>query len=219
MDRKSTALKLVDSPTERTTAATDVILCAAAAGAATYLQMLPQAWSGRAGPWSWSFGLIALSAGCGAAYHGLFLADAVRRGLWHVLTACLGMAISLFVVAVLQDVGGTEAAHRALPIMLAASLLIFGISRLFPGLFIVFILYQTLALLTAFAAYTWMAALGTLSGAGWIAAGVLISMIAAGIQTRRHLQVNLVWEFDHNGMFHLVQVFGLVLICVGLSRG
>jgi hypothetical protein len=145
-------MKLVDSPTERTTAATDVILSAAATGAATYLQLLPQGGSGRTDLWSWSFGLIALSAGCGAAFHGLVLADAVRKALWHVLTVCLALAISLFVVAVFQDGGGTEAARVALPIMLAAGLLIFGISRMLPGLFIVFILYEALALL-AFAAY------------------------------------------------------------------
>jgi hypothetical protein len=212
-------MKLVDSSTERTTAATDVILSAAATGAAAYLQLLPQGGSGRTGLWSWFFGLIALSAGCGASYHGLVLANGVRKALWVVLTICLGMAISLFLVAVLQDAGGTEAARRALPILLATGLLIFGISRMRPGLFIVFILYEAMALLAAFAAYAWMAASGMLGGAGWIATGVLVSMIAAGIQTMRHLHVRFVWEFDHNGMFHLVQVVGLVLICVGLSRG
>jgi hypothetical protein len=76
-----------------------------------------------------------------------------------------------------------------------------------------------LALVIALSAYIWMAAAGVLQGAGWIAAGVLISMIAAGIQTARHLHVSFVWEFDHNGMFHVVQTLGLILICVGLSRG
>ena len=212
-------MKLVDSPTERTTGATDVILSAAASGAAVYLQLLPHGLSLRIGVWSCAFGLIAVSAACGAAYHGLVLAESARKALWHVLTLCLGLAISLFLVAVCQDAGGTEAAQTALPIMLAAGVLIFGVSRMFPGLFIVFVLYEAMALLIAFAAYAWMAASGILSGAGWLAAGILVSMIAAGIQTARRVQVSFVWEFDHNGMFHLVQTLGLILIGVGLSRG
>jgi hypothetical protein len=211
-------MKLIDSLTERTTAATDVLLSAAAAGAIIYLQLLTRGFSWRISLWSWSFGLIALSAACGAAYHGLALPAAARRALWQAVTVCLGMAISLFLVAVVHDAAGSDAAGRAFPIMLAAGLLIFGVSRMLPGLFIVFILYEALALLIAFAVYLWLAASGTLSGAGWMAAGVALSLIAAAIQTVKRLRVACVWEFDRNGIFHLVQALGLVLLCVGLSR-
>lgn len=211
-------MKLSASTTERTTAATDVLLSAAATGAVIYLQLLPQGSPGRISLWSWSFGFIAASAACGAAYHGWVLTGAVRRTLWHALTACLGLAISLFLVAIFLDAGGEEAAGRALPIVLAAGLVIFGLSRRFPGLFIVFILYEALALVIAFSAYAWMAASGTLRGAGWMTAGVAVSMIAAALQTIHRLRVALVWEFDCNGLFHLVQVVGIVLLCVGLSR-
>jgi len=33
------------------------------------------------------------------------------------------------------------------------------------------------------------------------------------------VHVTFVWEFDHNGIFHLVQALGVILFCVGLSRG
>ena len=211
-------MKLIDSRTERTTAATDVILSAAATGAIIYLQLLTRSSSWRISLWSWSFGLIALSAAFGAAYHGLMLPEVTRKALWQAVTVCLGMAISLFLVAVVHDAAGSDAAGRAFPIMLAAGLLIFGVSRMLPGLFIVFILYEALALLVAFAAYLWLAASGTLSGAAWMAAGVAVSLIAAAIQPLKRLRVAWVWEFDRNGIFRLVQVLGLVLLCVGLSR-
>jgi hypothetical protein len=211
-------MKLNDSLTERTTAATDVILSVAAAGGFIYLQRLSQTPTWRFSLWSWSFGLIAVSAAFGAAYHGLALAETRRRAFWQILTANLGMAISLFLAGVFHDACGVEAARWGLPVILAAGLLVFGVSRMFPGLFIVFIVYQVLALMMAFSAYAWMAASGTLKGAGWMASGVAVSLIAAATQAVRRLRLTLVWEFDHNGIFHLVQVLGLILICVGLSR-
>jgi hypothetical protein len=211
-------MKMTDSRTERSTAATDVILSAAAVAAIIYLQLAAQNVSWRISLWSWSFGLVAASAAVGAAYHGLVLTDRMHRALWNVLTVCLGMAISLFLVAVFHDAGGTESARRAFPILLAAALLIFGLSRMIPGLFIVFILYEALALLIAFAAYLWLAASGTLSGAGWMAAGAAVSMIAAVLQPVKFLRIAWVWEFDRNGLFHLVQALGIALLCVGLSR-
>jgi len=191
----------------------------AAAGSVIYLQLGPQDPAWRLNLWSCSFGFIASSAAFGAAYHGIALPEVQRKALWQILTGSLSMAISLFLAGVFYDLCGMDAAGRALPIILAAGLLIFGVSRMFSGFFMVFVVYQVLALAIALCAYIWLAASGVLQGAGWIAAGVLISMIAAGIQAARHVQVNFVWEFDHNGMFHLVQVLGLILMCVGLSRG
>jgi hypothetical protein len=211
-------LKLVDSPTERTTAATDVILGAAAAGAALYLRLLAHGSQWRISLWCAFFGLIALAAALGAAYHGLALSETKRRVLWQVLTGALGMAISMFLAGVCYDACGVEAAGRALPIILAAGLLVFGVSRMFPGLFMVFIVYQGLALAVALLAYGWMAASGAMPGAGWMAGGALVSMIAAGMQAARKLRLSFVWEFDHNGLFHLAQVLGLILICAGLFR-
>ena len=101
-------MKLVASLTERTTAATDVILSGAAAGVVIYLQLLTHNPSWRISLWSWSFILIAVSAGCGAAYHGLSLAETPRKVLWQAVTICMGMAISIFLVAVVHDAGGPQ---------------------------------------------------------------------------------------------------------------
>lgn len=211
-------MKIIPNLTERTTAATDVILCAVAAGVVVYLQLLPRDPSWRISLWSWSFGLIALSAGCGAAYHGLSLAETPRRVLWQAVTICMGMAVSMFLVAVVHDAGGPQAAEYALPIMLTAGLLVFALSRMRPGLFAVFIVYEAVALLIAFAAYIWLAVSGTVRGADWMAAGIAVSLIAAALQPIKRLRVALLWELDHNGLFHLAQVVGLILLCVGLVQ-
>jgi uncharacterized membrane protein YccC len=211
-------MKLVTSATERTTAATDVILSAVAAGVVIYLQLLSRDPSWRISLWSWSFGLIALSAGCGAIYHGCSLADRLRRVLWQAITVCMGLAISLFLVAVVHDADGPQSAQHALPIMLTAGVAVFAFSRVRPGLFAVFIIYEAAALLIAFVFYIWMAASGTVKGAEWMAAGIAVSLVAAAIQPIKRLRFALLWEFDRNGLFHLVQGVGLVLLGVGLVQ-
>lgn len=212
-------MKLNDSPAERTTAATDVLLSLAAAGAVFLLQWRPAPVSWKLQLWSGTFALISLAAAFGAAYHGLVLAEKLRGWLWGILTACLSMTISLFVVGVFHDAFGRQTAGRILPLMLTAGVLVFAVSRIFEGLFRVFIVYQALALVLALSLYVWLAAQGAAAGAGWMAAGVTASMIAAGIQTVRSLKVKWIWTFDHNGIFHLVQFLGVILLCVGLMHG
>jgi hypothetical protein len=212
-------MRRTGSRTERTTAATDVLLSLAAAGGIVLLQSLPTPVTWRLHLWSWTFALIALAAALGAVYHGLVLAENPRAWLWRILTVGLSMAISLFAVGVVHDAFGVAAAGRILPILLGAGLLVYAVSRVFAGLFVVFIAYQALVLVLALGAYAWMAARGTPEGAGWMAAGVAASLIAAAAQAARSLRVVLIWEFDHNGIFHLVQALGVILFCVGLSRG
>lgn len=211
-------MRLSDNPTERTTAATDLLLSATAAAAALYLLLQAPAPSFRIVLWSGAFGLIALSAAAGAAFHGLVLTPGPRNALWQGVGICLGLAISLFLAAVLFDTAGTQTAGRALPVLIAAGLLIYAVSRMLPGLFIVFILYQGAALLAAMAAYGRLASDGALPGAGWVAAGLAVSLLAAAMQPLKGLRFTLGWEFDRNGLFHMVQAAGIVLLCVGVSR-
>jgi len=212
-------MRLSDSPTERTTAATDGLLSLAAAGASVLLlvQAAPPSW--RIQTWSWAFALIALAAALGAVYHGVALPQRTRTRLWQILTVCLSAAISLVAVGVVHDVWGRQAAARSLPILISAGLLTYGLGRRFAGLFLVFLAYQALTLVLALGAYGWMALHGTSAGAGWMAAGAGVSLIAAGIQTVRSLRVRWIWEFDRNGVYHLVQTLGVLLFGLGLSRG
>ena len=49
-----------------------------------------------------------------------------------------------------------------------------------------------------------------------MAGGILISLIAAGLQACKRITLNLIWSFDHNGVFHLVQIVGLCFLVAGL---
>ena len=65
-------------------------------------------------------------------------------------------------------------------------------------------------------AYIWLAARGQLEGAWVMAAGVLITIVAAGIQASEAVFVTLIWAFDFNGIFHMVQMIGLLVLVAGL---
>lgn len=207
------------SPTERTTAATDVLLSLAAVGGIVLLQPLGTPPSWKIQLWSWAFAFIALAAALGAVHHGLDLPAHRRTLLWRIVSACLSAAISLVAVGVVHDLCGVEAAGRVLPLLLTAGLLAYAVSRVLAGLFIVFVVYQALALTLALAVYVWLAARGAQPGAPWLAAGAAVSLAAAGVQAARRLRFTCIWEFDHNGVFHLVQTLGVILFGIGLSRG
>jgi hypothetical protein len=53
-------------------------------------------------------------------------------------------------------------------------------------------------------------------GAGFMAGGVLVSMVAGGLQTRKSIVFTLTWKFDHNGIYHIVQTVGLLFLIAGL---
>jgi len=41
--------------------------------------------------------------------------------------------------------------------------------------------------------------------------------VAAAIQATQAASFTFIWPFDHNGVFHLVQMVALVVLCAGLQ--
>lgn len=75
----------------------------------------------------------------------------------------------------------------------------------------------------------WLAALATFAasaygrlarlerpGAATMAAALGVSLAAGAVQASEGLSVQVIWVFDHNGLFHLVQLAGVVLLIRGL---
>jgi len=173
----------------------------------------------KAGLWSWAFGLLALAAALGTVAHGFKMTAATNQLFWYPLNLALGLTIALFVVGVICDIWGRVAAQQVLPIMIFVGILFFGVTLAFSGIFLVFIFYETIALLFALGAYGWLAVTGRLPGAGWMAAGVLVTLIAAVVQASwngREQPISLIWQFDQNGLYHLIQIIGVILLLVRL---
>jgi hypothetical protein len=211
-----TGIEFIDIPTEQTTAATDALLALLTLGCILYLRRMRQHEPWKTNIWSWAFGFMTLSGALGVVVHGFKMSESANDLWWQPINLVLGLTVSLFVVGVVYDLWGHTTARRLLPIMLVIGVGFYAITRIIPGTFLVFIVYEALALLFALGAYGWLAIQKRLQGAGLMAAGILVSIIAAGIQASEAVSVTFIWEFNHNGIFHLLQLVGFLLLLAGL---
>lgn len=210
-------MELVPVATERTTAATDAVLALAAAAGIVVLRRGTPPSFGRT-IWQAALAALALASALGAVTHGLVLRAATRELLWQPLFAALGVTMALFLVGAVRDWRGDPAGRRMLPPMLALAIAFYAITRLTGGDFLVFVVYEAASLLLSLLVYLRLAARGGRRGAALVAAALAVSLGAGAVQALDFGSVRLLWEFDHNGLFHLVQLIGLALLVTGLRR-
>jgi hypothetical protein len=48
-------------------------------------------------------------------------------------------------------------------------------------------------------------------------AGILVTIAAAVIQPVKAINITLIWKLDHNGISHIVQMIGLIILLKGLQ--
>lgn len=209
-------MKFTSIPTEKTTAVTDLLIALVAAAGICYLQGIesPEAW--KINTWSVAFGFIGLCGFLGAIAHGLELTEANYQQIWNLLNLGLALAVSILVIGVAYDLWGLVVSKKMLPWMMVMAVGFYLITRLYSGIFFVFIVYEALALVFALGTYSWLTLTGQLNGSAIMALGILISIVAAGIQVAKNVSVKLIVEFDHNGVFHIVQIIGILFLLAGL---
>lgn len=208
----------IDIPTEQTTAVTDAILAILAIAAAVYLHRISQKSRWKTTLWVWLFVLLAIAAILGTAVHGITLSSVFKQFLWNPLYLTLGLLVGLFMVAVVYDIWGKAIARRALPVMVVVSVGFFGITLIRPDTFLVFIIYEAVAMLFALGGYMWVAYRGHLEGAWLMAVGIFVTTIAAGVQASKAVSFTFIWAFNHNGVYHLLQVVAIALLLTGLRK-
>lgn len=206
-------MKIHPSRFEQMTALTDVALGILSSHAA--FQVLQ--FSGfKSTVWGWAFALLAFSAFVAALAHSFEMTQKTNERLWMPINLSLGWVLSLFVVGALIDLSGDAMARTALPAALIVGLLFFVITVLRPGSFMTFIAYEAVAMLFSLGVYVFLFFKGTLLSAGWMLAGVFVTILAAVVQALGKAGKSIVWYFDNNGVFHLIQMIGIVLLLVGL---
>ncbi|MBK9779270.1 MAG: hypothetical protein IPP55_04360 [Anaerolineales bacterium] len=202
------------SPHERITALTDVFLGALAAWAAAHLFINM---GFRYQVWGWAFSLLAASSLIGAIAHGFVMTQKTNTRIWMPLNLLLGLALGLFVVGACVDLSGEGAARMLLPFMLVVGVGFFLFTLWKPGTFMTFIAYEALAMVFALGVYAYLFFTAALAGAGWMLAGVLVTISAAVVQATGKAGKSIFWYFDNNGVFHLIQMAGMVLLFMGLK--
>ncbi len=216
-------MRFIDVPAEQTTAVTDALLALVALWGMLYLIRLGSRarlavgrW--RTPIWASALGLLAVASALGAVAHGFQMPQATVDLLWQPLNLALGWTIALFCAGVVYDAWGPVAVRRVLPALVVLGAAFFVVTRLAPGTFLAFILYEAVAMLFALVVYLWLAVRRTVTWARWMSAGILITIAAAAIQAAHAVALTLIWPFDHNSVFHLVQLLGVVVLVIGLGQ-
>ena len=209
-------MEAVGAAAERTTAATDAVLALAALAAIVVIRRTPPSF-GRS-VWVAALAGLLLASLLGAVAHGLRLSPSLREFLWQPLYLSLGVTMALFVVGAVRDWRGDRASRHVLWPMLGLAAVFYGITWLTGGDFIAFVVYEAAALLFSLVVYLRLARGEHRPGAAAMAAALGVSLAAGGVQAADIGSIRLFWEFDHNGLFHLVQLVGLVLLVAGLRR-
>jgi hypothetical protein len=211
-------MPLITSPTELTTSATDALLAIECTVIIALLLRTAPADRWRTNLWCWVFGLLAIASFLGALVHGLEMPKSIRTALWTPLYLSLGILVVLFIVGAVADWRGRVAAMRLVPWGLGMSAAFLGLTALLGGPFIVFIAYAATILLSALAIYTFLAATHRLKGAAVVALAILLNLAAAAVQAS-NISLHLLVPFDHNGVFHLVQIVSTAMLGWGLHLG
>jgi hypothetical protein len=208
---------LTSSGTELTTAATDAALALVCLAILAWWLRRPSMFRARKAVWASVFALLTVGSALGAVAHGFEWSETARAIWWRPLYLSLGWSVAMFVVGALGDWRGAGAARAAVPWAIAAGLALFVVTQLSDD-FTLFIAYEGVAMVATLLIYLHLAVGRGMPGARRVAAGVALTLVAAMVQASS-LRLELVWTFDHNSLFHLVQIPALAAIANGLGAG
>ena len=210
-------MEFIDIPTEQTTAITDIFLALAAMFVSVSIFRIGKRVDRtKTHIWSWAFSLLAAAAMIGAIAHGIKMSTQLNYIIWQPLNLFLGLAIALFAAGVIYDSKGYSIPKSIFILLIISALLFYSITLFIPGSFFIFILYEALAMLFSLVMYSYLWIKKRFLGAKYMAIGILITIIAAVIQSS-NISLTLIWVFDHNGLFHIVQIIALYFLFIGLK--
>lgn len=202
------------SPTEISTAFTD-LLCAAAAAACAFRLGRPE--KGRAILWRAAFLTSAAASLLGAAAHGWALSPALSRWCWHLIYACLAATVALAAGAAARESLGKPAARWVGLLLLGGAALFWALTAFHSDSFALFVAYEAAGLGFALALLLSMALRGR-PGAASASAGLGLFLLAGAVQASGPFELHWGWPLDHNGVFHLVQLPAFFLLTAGARR-
>ncbi|TVQ26360.1 MAG: hypothetical protein EA383_05740 [Spirochaetaceae bacterium] len=145
------------------------------------------------------------------------MSEGFKAMLWHPLYLGLGLTVAFFAAAVLVDLRGKEAPLWLILVFAAVGVGFYGITTVVPGSFLVFIAYEAVAMLFALGVYAYLSLRDRRPTFYLMTTGVVLSIAAAVFQAIDSVGFTLIWEFDNNGVFHLVQMVGIVFLMWGLE--
>ena len=205
--------------TEQTSAVTDLLLAFLAAYLILRLRSHASGRGIRGKVWTLAFLCIGAASLMGAIVHAFELGPAGERIGRMPVNLLIGLTVSCFAAGAVHDFLGEPAARRSVPLLLALGMVIPATVIVYPKAFTLMTVYGAIVLFSSLAAYLVLTARRSLVGTGLVALGILVSIVGTLIQATQAVHFTFVWEFDHNGTLHLIQLVGFLLLGEGLLRG
>jgi hypothetical protein len=163
--------------------------------------------------WATAFVMTAVAAIAGGTYHGFIqrVRGAAGRILWKITLVATGVGSAcLLAAAVAAATTGTL--QRALIALVCVKVLVFLWTIATRDQFNLVIADYGAALVAVLLLALFVRPTGLTPAAGWIAAGVGVSVVAGVIQWARLAPHP---KFNHNDLFHVVQMAALYLLYRG----
>ena len=195
---------------EPTTSITDFLLAVEAVALAALLAWRTQPFPSKL-YWLAGFLLMALAAILGGFAHGL-----ARPRIFPVIFALLAGMVAALSMAVLTDAFGPASLRWALWPVGGAAAVILSVAIMTKAHVRVFVGAGLAGMALLLVLYLGRLAAGD-PGAGFLAAGAALSGAAAPLIIKK-VGFTAIWKFDHNGLYHLVQMLVLLLFYLGLSQ-
>ena len=211
-------IQFIESATERTTAATDLILAFEFLLFAIFF-VTSASDNKRAASWSISFLLLAGAFLIGAVAHGIQMSEKTNMLLWLLLAGCSAFGLAHLVSASVGEWKRAWYKKSVIGMSLAAIIFVGTTVKLSSfTIYVVFILI-TMALVSLLNAMCFEKS-GNKKHL-LIISGAVITAIASLVQLIKSIHFTIIWEFDYNGAFHLIQMLAgsfLGLGIIGLLR-
>jgi len=200
--------------TEPMTLATDYLLGVVALVFAVRLYQQGAAagqWSVRL--WAAAFLMTATAAFVGGSYHGFvtMLAPDAGRALWHATLIATGVGSAALLAA--AATAGTSGLVRQMLLLVVVVKLAAYLWWMSSHTDFIFVIADYGSALAGVMVLVWLARTSGLAPASaWIAAGVGISVLAAGVQAFRLAPHP---SFNHNDLFHVIQTVAVYFLFRG----
>jgi len=201
--------------TEQTTAATDLLLGLVAIGMFFALRQLKTDDRLKQKYWLSMYAFLCGASILGALAHGFEMTKTVNYLLWYPLYLGLAGVIVFFLIGAIHELGGRSLSQKILPWLALIAFVVYLFTAI-PDSFLLFIIYEGLGMLASLGIFIYLFIRDKHKTAPWMILGILTTLFAAVIQALGPFQWGLIWQFDHNGLFHLIQIPGLVLIFLEL---
>ncbi|WP_445354305.1 DUF6962 family protein [Microbulbifer sp. EKSA008] len=213
-------MKLEDGEIDLLTAITNLGLALVALIGTFYLLAFVNDKHWKKKVWIIFFSVMFAASVVAAVYHGIAFPSYFRACLWYVVLALLGLLISVFVLAVSVDLIGENFSKRAIWPVLLIFLMVFVFSISLKDKIFAFAIYQFSITAVAFVGYIVLAAKrqNSLCGGWLMALGSVVSIFAMAVQLDGSLSINIIWELNHNIIYHFIQALGVIFFILGLHK-